>query len=112
MTLFLRDEKNNSVVDMDCWIETSEDDSDYKYIELSVTVDIQSYSMLLLRQPLKKQVQVITDFSDIQELRGWLWERYFMGGKNDPDKYDDVLAKLKAMLREVGERYDLALVQD
>jgi len=111
MTLFLRDQYNNSIVDLDCWIETSKDDNDYKYIELSVTVDIQSYSILLMANLFRKH-EVVKDFSYIQELRGWLWEDYFNEQKSDPDKYDDVLAKLKTVLKTIGKRYDLTVVQD
>jgi len=109
MILFLRDKHNNSIVDLDCYVTTG--DNDYRYIELSVTVDIMYYSILLLGNLFRKE-QVIKDFSDIQELRGWLWESYFMGDKNDPDKYDDVIAKLREMLKSVAEKYDLNYVED
>jgi len=108
MILFLRDENNNTIVDLDCWIDS---DDDYKFIELSVTVDIENYSVLLMANLFRKH-EVVRDFSYIQELREWLWEDYFNGQKSDPDKYDDVLARLKTMLKTRGERYDLTVVDD
>jgi len=111
MILFLRDQNNNTIVDLECWVKTAEDNKDYKYIELSVTVDIFYYSVFLLTNP-DKQSEIIRDFSDIQELRGWLWEVYFNGQRSDPDKYADVLAKLREMLKTVANKYDLSYVED
>jgi hypothetical protein len=51
-------------------------------------------------------------FSHIQELRGWLWETYFNGQKSDPSKYDDVIAVLRVMLKDVAQKYDLIYVED
>ena len=111
MVLFLRDERNNSIVDLECYVKTGENDPKYKYVELSVTVDIQWYSLLLL-QNLDRKIEIISDFSEIQELRGWLWENYFMGGNNDPEKYGDVIAELRKMLLVVAKKYDLGYVED
>ena len=111
MILFLRDAKNNSIVDLECYVKTGEDNPNYKYVELSVVVDIQWYSIFLLMN-LDRKIEIISDFSDIQELRGWLWESYFGGGDNDPDKYDDVIAELRKMLKAVASKYDLGYVED
>jgi len=111
MILFLRDRNNNSIVDLECYIDRGEDNKDYRFIELHVTVDIMYYSIFLLEN-LDKKEEIIATFSDIQELRGWLWERYFMGGDNDPDKYDDVIARLREILKTVAQKYDLSYVED
>jgi len=111
MILFLRDDKNNTIVDLECWVKTAEDDKDYKYIELSVSIDIFYYSVFLITNP-DKQAEIIGDFSDIQELRGWLWEVYFNGQRSDPDKYDDVIANLREKLKAVAQKYDLYYVED
>lgn len=107
MILFLRDEKNNSIVDIECYIKND----DGAYIELSSAVDILYYSVFLLEN-LDRKVEIIQDFSEIDELRGWLWEKYFMGGKNDPDKYDDVITILRDMLRGIAKKYNLNYVED
>lgn len=108
MTLFLRDKKNNTIVDLDCYIDTG--DNNNKFIELQVVVDIQWYSKLLLDN-LKRKEEIIDIFSYIQELRGWLLEVYFKDN-NDPDKYDDVMNELKGLFKEVAEKYDLLYVED
>jgi len=108
MILFLRDEKNNSIVDIECYVANEEGN---RFVELHSTVDIQYYSVFLLMN-LDRKIEIISDFSEIDELRGWLWERYFMGGKNDPEKYDDVIAKVREMLRKVATKYDLSYVED
>jgi len=108
MILFLRDEKNNSIVDLECYVKTEDGN---RYVELHSSVDIQYYSIFLLNN-LDRKIEIISDFSSIQELRGWLWERYFMGGDNDPEKYNDVIAELRKMLKAVASKYDLGYVED
>lgn len=109
MILFLRNQDNNTIVDLECYVDRG--DNDYRFVELSVTVDIMYYSLFLLEN-LDKKEEIISTFSDIQELRSWLWEVYFMGGDNDPDKYDDVIKELRKMLKRVAEKFDLAYVED
>mgnify|MGYP006303855865 CR=1 FL=1 len=109
MILFLRDRDNNTIVDLDCYIDTGE--NNYRFIELQVLVDIRYYSKLLLDN-LDSRDEIISVFSDMQELRGWLWERYFMGGDNDPEKHGDVMRYLKTLFKAVAERYDLRYVED
>ena len=116
MILFLRDKQNNTIVDLDCYIDRGDSDSrfyksDYRFIELQVLVDIRYYSKYLLEN-LDNRDEIISVFSDIQELRGWLWERYFMGGDNDPEKHGDVMRYLKTLFKAVAERYDLRYVED
>ena len=108
MILFLRDEKNNSIVDLECYVKTEDGRS---YVELHSSVDIFYYSIFLLTNP-DKQPEIIKDFSEIDELRGWLWEVYFMGGDNDPEKYGDVIAELRKMLKAVANKYNLGYVED
>lgn len=107
MTLFLRDDKNNSIVDLECWVKTEDEHS---FVELSVSVDIMHYTRFLLDN-LDRSMEIVVDFSEIDELRGWLWEVYFMDN-NDPEKYGDVLAQLRKMLKTVADKYDLYYVED
>jgi len=48
----------------------------------------------------------------MSELRGWLWERYFMGGDNDPEEYPNVIKGLQALLQGHAEKYNLYYVED
>ena len=108
MTLFLRDSYNNTIADIEYYVAG---EHDHKHLELHSVVDIQRYSELLLANP-EQHVEVITDFQFIQELRGWLWESYFMGGNNSADKYDDVLTQLRIILKEIADKYMLSYVED
>jgi len=49
---------------------------------------------MLLETPQKAQDELIADFDQISELRGWLWETYFMGRKNDEKEIDGVIDAL------------------
>ena len=104
MILFIRDKKRQTIVDLDVYKTEG-------YIELHSGVMIESYSKFLLEN-LDRKDEIIEDFDMISELRGWLWEVYFMGGKNTADKYDDVLKHLRAMIRGIAVKYDLYYVED
>jgi len=108
MILFLRTKEGRTVAEAECFVK-SEDDR--KFIELHASVDIPNYSHLLLTN-LDRTDEVIADFSGIDELRGWLWESYFMGGKNDPDKYDDVIKILRKHFYNIMIKYKLNYIED
>jgi hypothetical protein len=108
MILFLRNSKNESIVDIECFVKTEEGRS---FVELHASVIIEPYSKFLLENP-DKQEDIIYDFQAISELRGWLWERYFMGGDNDPEKYDEVIKILQKGLKDIASKYDLSYVED
>jgi len=110
MVLFLRSKLNRTIAEVEVYVKTDEENHLIKYIELHASVNIEEYSNLLLNN-LKKE-EIIRDFSDISELRGWLWESYFMGDENDPTKYNDVVKILKKMFVEIADKYELGYVED
>ncbi|MFA5207357.1 MAG: hypothetical protein WC428_01755 [Candidatus Paceibacterota bacterium] len=108
MILFLRNDKRESIVDIDCYVKTEEE---RKFVELHASVIIKPYSEFLLKN-LDRKDEIISDFSEIDELRGWLWESYFMGGDNDPKEYDNIIEILRKKLKEIATKYKLAYVED
>ena len=48
----------------------------------------------------------------LSEIRGWLWERYFMGRQNTADEYDNVIKALREILEAVGEEFGLYRIED
>jgi hypothetical protein len=108
MVLFLRNEKGKNLLDLEVWVKTEDEHS---FVELRSIVDIKHYSNFLVEN-LDRKNKIIHDFDNLSELRGWLWERYFMSGKNDGSQIDDVINKLKKILNKVAKDYDLALIQD
>ena len=108
MVLYLRDKKGNNLVDLEVWVDNKDGHS---FVELSVTIDIPSYYELLLNN-IDKKVNIIRDFDNLSELRGWLWERYFMVMKNDGTKINDVVTKLRKILNKVAKDYKLYLIED
>lgn len=112
MTFYLRDENNKTLFSSDVWIKTEyEPNLKYSYVELSAVVNITNYSKFLLDNQ-KKAKKIIDDFDNLSELRGWLWERFFMTGKNDGTQIDDVIDKLKVILGKVARDYNLILTTD
>jgi hypothetical protein len=108
MILFLRDQNNDTIADIECFIETEDDN---RFIELHSSIDIHNYSKYLLNN-LDNSREIIRIFDYLSELRGWLWERFFMGSKNDPEKYDEVIEILRKLLKGIAEKYKLHYVED
>jgi len=112
MILFLRNQYNKTIVDLDCYVKTEyEGNTSRKFVELSVDIAIDTYSHFLLEN-LQRKDEIIEDFSNINELRGWLWEKYFCGGDNDPDEYKNIIKQLQALLQGHAEKYNLRYVED
>ena len=110
MTLFLRNEKNETILDLEVWVKTEDS---YSFVELSSSINIKNYSLMLIKNTDKeKQIEMISDFDELSELRGWLWEVFFMVKKNEPEEYEFVVQELKVILKKVADKYGLFVVQD
>jgi len=107
MTLYLRDDKGDNILDIDICVKTNGESS---YVELISLVHIPIYSNLLLNN-LNKKNKIIHDFDNLRNLRGWLWERYFMIGENDVNKFDHIIEQLKRILTKVAKDYNLNLIE-
>lgn len=107
MIHYLRDNKRNTIIETECWVKRE----DWEYIEVSSSVDIIHYSRFLLDN-LDKAGAVTSYISELDELRGWLWEVYFMTGKNDPSKIDDVNDKISQFYQKVGKELNLNYITD
>lgn len=105
MTLFLRDKNNQTVLDVDFYKNEGA-------LELSAVVCIIPYSRLLLSLDSNMQYEAMVYFEALQELRGWLWETWFMGRRNTADEYDAVLKDLREQLKDVAQKYGLWYTED
>ena len=105
MVLYLRNQKNETILDAEYYEKDN-------YLDLSSTVCIEAYSKMLLELPEDRQIEAITEFDNLQELRGWLWESYFCGKQNTSDAYEVVLEVLRHRLNNVAKKYNLIYVED
>jgi hypothetical protein len=103
MTLYLRNEQNRTIVDIELYKKNN-------YVELSSSIDIENYSNYLLNN-LNRKNEIISDFNDLSELRGWLWE-VFLGDDNTADKYDETLEEVRKMLKKYANKHNLYYVED
>ncbi len=103
MILFLRDSDNNTIVDVEIYKKD-------KYVELHSSVIISEYSKLLLANSDKETT--IRDFDKLSELRGWFWEVYAKGHHVPSEEYSEALNEVRSILKHIGERYNLILVED
>lgn len=109
MTLFLRNRDGKTLVDIELYTKT---DGSYSYVEVSSSINIENYSLLLLDTIKNHQYEIIGLFDELSELRGWLWEVYFCSTKNTKAEYANVLAELRKYLRKIAHDYDLQYVED
>jgi len=115
MIFYLRNKKNETILDVDCYVKCEErfgGEGDYRYVELGAVVCIEPYSKFLLESPEDQRAEIIADFDNLQELRGWLWEKYFMKTKNTRDEYDNVIKALRPMIKGIADKYELCYVED
>jgi hypothetical protein len=108
MILFLRNNENRTIVDIECFVKTEDEHS---FIELLASVIIDEYSKFLLEN-LDKKDEIINDFEALSDLRGWLWKKYFVGSNNDPEEYQNVITELRILLKGVANKYNLSYVED
>lgn len=110
MTIFIRDQKNKTILDLEYYIETKDN---YSFIEISSSIIIDTYSQFLVNN-LNRKDEIIQDFDDLSELRGWLWEVYFMSEKNigSDEQYSNVLSKLREIIKGVANKYNLYYTED
>ena len=72
--------------------------------------------MLLLEKYKRNDTDVlafILDFEFLSEIRGWIWESYFNGKKNNSfDEYENILKKIEEMMKDVAHKFNLLYVTD
>ncbi|MFW6247219.1 MAG: hypothetical protein ACOC22_03560 [bacterium] len=121
MILFLRDQSNRTIVDIDIWNELEHNDKNEvtrRYTEISVSVDILRYSIKFLQLlkdtdiPTETATHYVSDIHHLSELRGWLWEQFYMTGDNDGSHIDNIIKEVNSMLDGVAKKYNLVVVQD
>lgn len=104
MILFLRDKLNRTILDVEVFTNENGD------VDLSSSVIIKPYSDFLINN-LEDDLKIIRDFSELQDLRGWLWERYKATVNKNPDKME-VVNQLRPILKKVAGEYNLRYVED
>jgi hypothetical protein len=115
MIFFLRTQKNETIADIELYIKTEykSDGSKRNFLELRSVIMIDVYSKFLLDNTVRAE-EIIPVFDNIQELRGWLWEEYFMVKDNDgsDEDYTDVMKRLRNELKYIADKFNLIYVED
>ncbi len=102
MTLFLRNDENQSVVDIEINFKISSQD-------LHSSVSIEHYSKVLLDN-LNRSDEVIRDFTEIDELRSWFWEDYMEFADKPSQK--ECVEHVEKKLILLANKYNLFYVTD
>ncbi len=103
MTIYLRDENNKTLVDIEVWEK-------HNSVDLSSCVIIKNYSKFLLENPYRRH-EVIKVFEDLSEMRGWLHEVYLPLENKNATK-EDVIKRVKLTLQGVCNNFKLNIVTD
>ena len=101
MTLFLMNEENRTVVD----IEINDGKNG---MDVSVSTIISTYSKLLIDN-IERKDEVIEDFQEIDELRGWFWEVYM---ETPEPTFNGAVDQIRNHLLHIAEKYKLNYVVD
>ena len=116
MTLFLRTKTGQTIVDIELWVESKEIEYEYdaftSYVDVTPTINIENYSELLIGTNYVNRVELINDFTQLSELRGWLWEKYFSYNRNTEDEYENVKEEIKNQLQKIADKYNLQVIID
>lgn len=108
MTLFLRDNGNRDVAEVEIY-EKTEDGK--KFTELSSVVSIGQFSALLLTKindPIL--VQMIDNFDFLQEIRGWYYESFLTEHKDAT--FDESLEQIRKFMQQMAKAYGLGYTED
>lgn len=109
MIHFLRNSENRTIIETEVYNKT--EDEYYTYTEVSSAVDIAHYSLFLIQYQNNK-LNIISTINDLSELRGWLWENYYMVGRNDGTKLDDINEKVSEFYNNASEKLGLNYIVD
>ena len=109
MDLYLKDQEGKKMFSAKVWIR-DDYQYEYSYVELVTDINIINYSKFLIKN-IKKKSKIIEDFNHLNELRGWLWERFFIDEKvNDSSHKNTVIEKLKVILTKIANDYNFKLI--
>jgi hypothetical protein len=107
MIIFLRTPDNKTLVDIEVFGGKNPD--------LSSVVIIGNYSRFLLEYCVLHVGNSISElidlFDDLQELRGWLFEKYLAIENKNADQRE-IEEKVIEILKPIAEEYDLRIVTD
>lgn len=111
MVLFIRNNQGRTIADVEVFKKKR--DNDEWMIDVSSTIITRSYSEFLMKSLLIRHIkptEVVNDFEEISELRGWTHEVYL---QNNPDATkQDVINELRDKLKAIADKYNLKYVED
>ncbi len=103
MTIYLRDENNDTLVDISIWGGVTS-------LDLRSCIIIKNYSKFLLENHYRRH-EIIKTFEDLSEIRGWLHEVYLSVENKNATK-EDVIKRVKLILQDVCNNFKLNIVTD
>lgn len=103
MTIYLKDENNNTLLDISIWGGVTS-------LDLRSNVIIKNYSKFLLENHYRRH-EIIKVFDNLSEMRGWLHEVYLSIENKNATK-EDVIRRVKLILKGVCNNFKLNIVTD
>lgn len=121
MVIYLRNKNGENIFETEIYVKTDyeKDGSSHKYVELSTNVYIEGYSKLIIEVMDTgyagnsiEVLNIINQFDSLADLRGWMWENYFMNKKNNPEEIGHVISEIMTLLKVVARKYHLNIITD
>jgi hypothetical protein len=106
--IFFIKKNNETIIEIECWIEINKLHKQPKYIELISSININNYSNLLCSNIIKNKNDFINDISYLNNLRKWLWEET----NHNYHNYDTIITILKDKLKNITNKYNLQFIID
>lgn len=94
MTTFIRNAKNKTLIEFEVVKRDGE-------LEPSAALYVANYSQFLLTQAPEDQGKVIAIFEQLDEVRGWYYERYLMQGPR-PGNREDIKQIIHTYISDSG----------
>lgn len=109
MIFYIRNKENKTIIEI---VLFKKKEDGREFVEISSGINIPEYSELLLNN-LNMKDYIIEDFRFLDEIRGWMWEVYFMDGNNNNiDDYDNVKKAISKYINDIANKYNLIVVVD
>jgi hypothetical protein len=109
MIHYIKDNKNNTLIDLECWNKT---ENNKTFTEISVGVDIKNYSLFLINMDKNKRNVFIHTIDALSGLRSWLWENFYRKAVNNGEDIDEIQKEIADAFECLANDFNLKYTTD
>lgn len=105
MTFTLKDNKDKKIFELKVELNNTNG------INVKHNINITNYSKFLIKN-IEKSNNIIDDFNHLNEIDGWLWDRFFLNLNPKSKNTEDIIIiidKIKVILNKIVKEYKIKL---